>query len=61
MQMCSNLNSTHPESTFKTLLIKSVYRRQDLKELEHTLLVVQIGKLLKCLLDQFPQGFSLKR
>lgn len=50
---------SYPESTFETLFIKSVDRRQDLEEFEDALLIVHVGKLLEGLLDQFAQCLGL--
>lgn len=52
---------THPQRAFEELLIVAANRSQNLQELQHALLVVQVSYLLKRLLDQLPKSFGLRR
>lgn len=51
---------THPEGTFEALLVVAADGCQDLEELEDALLVIEVGHLLECLLDQFTKRLGLK-
>lgn len=50
----------YPQSTFEALLVKTVNRGDYLKELVDALLVVEVGELLKGLLDLLPQRLCLE-
>lgn len=52
---------TYPEGTFEALLVIAVDWCQYLEELQDALLIVEVGYLLKRLLNQFTQSFSLGR
>ena len=53
--------STHAQGAFEALLVEAVDGGQDLEELVDALLVIQVGELLEGLLDQLPEGLSLRR
>lgn len=55
------MEETYPKGTFEALLVIAVDWRQYLQELQDALLIVEIGHLLKRLLNQFTQSFSLGR
>lgn len=57
----ARIKETYPEGTFEALLIIAVDWSKYLQELQDALLVVEIGYLLKRLLDQLTESFSLKR
>lgn len=49
----------YPQSTFEALLVKAVDGRQYLKELVDALLIVEVSKLLKGLLNLLPESLRL--
>lgn len=55
------MEETYPEGTFEALLVIAVDRCEDLQKLQDALLIVEIGYLLECLLNQLSKSFSLKR
>ena len=46
---CNNWNGLYPKGTLKLLMIEAMYCCKDLKELEYTLLFVEVSKLLEVL------------
>lgn len=49
----------YPQSTFEALFVKTVNGRDYLKELVDALLIVEVSKLLKGLLDLLPKSLRL--
>lgn len=57
----ARVEETYPEGTFEALLVIAIDLCKYLQELQDALLVVEIGHLLKRLLNQLTKSFSLKR
>lgn len=55
------MEETYPEGTFEALLVVAVNWCKYLQELQDALLIVEVGYLLKRLLNQLTKSFSLKR
>lgn len=57
----SETDSTYPKGTFEELLVIAVNWCKYLQELQDALLIIKVGYLLKCLLNQFSKRFSLHK
>lgn len=55
------MEETYPKGTFETLLVIAVDWCKYFQELQDALLIVEIGYLLECLLNQLTKGFSLEK
>ena len=54
------MEETYPKGTSEELLVEAVDWRQYLQELQDALFVIEIGYLLKRLLNQFTESFGLE-
>lgn len=60
MTFCLNWAVAYPQSTFEALFVEAVDGRDYLKELVDALLIIEVSKLLKGLLDLLTKSLRLR-
>lgn len=60
MTFCLNWVVAYPQSTFEALFVEAVDGRDYLKELVDALLIIEVSKLLKGLLDLLTKSLRLR-